>query len=551
VSDKRTARRGWGIALLLVLALLLMAMPAAAQETVRIEARVTHVAGQNVYLDAGTDNGLAQNDTLTALRNEQALGRLVVVSATAGRAVVGFPDEPFAVTIGDQLVLLKAAAPPEPAPPVTDVPPAAQPERPSILERPAAPARASAALTPSFDGRLQLGTDILSSSTQSTADGPAFGRTFAQPFAALRAAAEGLPGGLRLDANLRAAYRYADPTPYDRPADVRVYQLSLEKAFRGFDLRAGRFYNPYDRFGGYWDGLLLHLGDDDRGAGLAAGFQPDRADEAPSGDLPKFTAFAHHAFAVPTGGDRPLRVEVTALGGQVRPRGDSLQARTFAGFQQTAYAPGLSLTSELLADQDPGTGDWVLSRLGARASVTAAPGLRLNAFALSRRPYLLLDDLQLLLDRSTRVGGGVSYSMQGGPLSGATLRADAAHAATEGQPSTLSFTGGLSLPRLPGAGLGLSADATVWTQDDPEEGTRRGLYGGAGLDRTFGSLYARLGYRYQQSPFLPGEPLVSHGLDALLQVAVTPRVALTLQGSVLQGDRLSSTRLYTVLWYRL
>jgi hypothetical protein len=519
-------------------------------EALRLEATVTHIAGQNVYLDAGTDDGLVAGDTLTAFREGRALGRLVVTGAAADRAVVGFPGEPFAVTLGDRLVLLKEAPVPGPAPAtVTEAPPA-QPERPSILAPPAATLeRASAALSPSFDGRLQVGVDGLSSGTRATEDGPAFSRTFAQPFAALRASAEGLPGGLRLDANLRAAYRYADPVPYDQPADVRVYQFSLEKAFRGIDLRAGRFYNRYDRFSGYWDGLLLHVGDDRRGAGVAAGFQPDNADEAPSGDLPKYTAFAHHAFELNAGGPRPLRVDVTALGGQVLPRADSLQARTFAGLQQTAYGAGLALTSEFLVDQEPETGAWVLSRLGGRVTATVAPGLRLSAFALSRRPYLLFDTFQLLLDRSTRVGGGFSYTARGGPVAGATLRADVASATTEGQPATRSFSGGVSLPRL--AGLGLSADATVWTQDGPEDGARRGLYGGAGLDRSFGQLYARLGYRYQQSPYLPGEALVSHGLDALLQVPVTPRVALTLQASVLQGDRLSSTRFYSALWYRL
>jgi hypothetical protein len=546
-------RRWWGAVLLFAL----LAAAASAQE-VRIPAQVTYIAGQNAYLDAGTDDGLAANDTLTALREERVLGRLHVVSATADRAVVGFAGAPFALTLGDRLVLVKAAPAPSPAPPAApEEPPPAQPERPSILEQPPPPA-ASAASAPALEvsGRLQLGVDGLSSSTRAGDTGPAFTRTFAQPFAALRATVEHLPGGLRLDAHLRTAYRYATPTPYDRPADVRVYQLSAEKAFRGFEVRAGRFNNRYDRFSGYWDGLLLHVGNDERGVGVAAGFQPDYADEAPSGDLPKYTAFAHHAFHIPTGGDGEdrddgVRVDVTALGGQVLPRGDSMQARTFAGAQQTAYARGFSLSSEFLVDQDPETGDWVLSRLGGRASATVVPGFRLNAFALSRRSYLLLDDLQLLLDRSTRVGGGASVTVAGGPLPGATFRADVSNATTVGVPGTRSFSGGFSIPRLPGAGVGLSADATVWTQDDPEDGPRRGIYGGAGIDRSFGSLYARAGYRYQQSPYLPGQALVSHGLDALLQVPLTPRVAFTLQASALFGDQLSSTRLYTALWYRL
>src|SRR5690606_40775051 len=66
---------------------------------------------------------------------------------------------------------------------------------------------------------------------------------------------------------------------------------------------------------------------------------------------------------------------------------------------------------------------------------------------------IFLGDLQTLLDRSTRVGGGAAVTLRGGPLPGATLRADVANAVTEGVPNTLSVSGGLSLPRLPGLGL--------------------------------------------------------------------------------------------------
>lgn len=536
--------------------LVLLAAPAAAQvpdapqgEGLRVEAQVTYIAGQNAYLDAGTDAGLVAADTLTALRDEGRLGRLRVVSATADRAVVAFVGAPFPITLGDRLVLLRDAAAPAPsADPDAEAAPAS-PDRPSLLDRPPAETpRAAPVRRASISGRLQVGVDGLASSTRATDGGATFARTYARPFTALRASVEGLPGGVGLDANLRAAYRYADPAPFDRPAEVRVYGLSLSREVGGVDVRAGRFSNRYDRFSGYWDGLLLHVGGDDRGVGVAAGFQPDGASGAPSGELPKVTAFAHHAFALP-GGDR-ARLDVTALGGQVLPRGDSLRMRTFAGAQQTAYARGVSFSSEVLVDQDPETGDWVLSRLGGRLSATVAPGVRLSLFALSRRPYLLLGDLQLLLDRSTRVGGGAAVTVRGGPLPGTTLRADVSSATTVGVPGTVSASGGLSVPRLPGVGVGLSANGTVW-QQDRDDGTRTGVYGGAGLDRSFGSLYARLGYRYQQSPLTAGEALVSHGLDALVQVPVTPRVAWTLQANLLAGDRLSSTRFYSALWYRL
>src|SRR5690606_23891626 len=156
---------------------------------------VTYIAGQNAYLDAGTDAGLAADDTLTALREERRLGRLRVVSATAARAVVGFVGAPFPLTLGDRLVLVKEAAAPEPAPPVAEAPPPAAPDRPSLLEPPPSGDRSSVALQPEVSGRLQIGVDGLSSSTRAVEGGPAFARMYARPFAALRAAVDGLPGG--------------------------------------------------------------------------------------------------------------------------------------------------------------------------------------------------------------------------------------------------------------------------------------------------------------------------------------------------------------------
>lgn len=529
---------------------LLLAIPASAQDAGRVEARVTYIAGDNAYLDAGAEAGLAPGDTVVAFRNDRRLGPLRVVSATADRAVVAFVAAPFPVTLGDVLVL-ESLSPPEPEPSPTPTSPAGTlvADRPSILARPAETRRSGSSLRmPTLSGRFQTGVSVLSSRTRPTAGAVADTRTFSLPFAALRASAEGLPGGLRLDANLRATYRSSEGFTFDQPADVRVYQLSAQKAFTALPLqvRAGRFYNPYDRFSGYWDGLTLHVGNDDRGVGVAAGFQPSRADEAPSGDLPKYTVFGHAAAEV--GG---ARVEGTVLGGQALPQAEGLTARTFVGVEQTARARGFSLSTQALADQEPGTGSWTLTRLSGRLSVAATPGVRLSAFALSRRPYLLADDIQTILNRSTRVGGGVSFRILRSPLPNTSLHLDAAHATAEGRPSTESFSGGLSIPRLPVGGLGLTAHATVWMQDAADGTTRRGVYGGAGLTRAFGSVYGRIGYRYQQSPLGPDDTLVTHGVDAMLQIPVGRRLAFTIQADTQLGDRISNTRVYTALWCRL
>ena len=534
--------------LLLTLAAL-AATSATAQD--RIDAQVTYIAGDNAYLDVGTEAGLAAGDTLTAYRDDRRLGTLRVVSATADRAVVAFAGAPFAITLGDRLQL-EGASSPEPEPDTSAPTPMTPPvtERPSILDQPAAgnAANTPSYRTPTVSGRFQTGISVLSSSTQPTADGPSETRTFSLPFAAFRAGVENLPGGLRLDANLRATFRSSQGFTFDEPADVRVYQLSAEKGFASLPLaiRAGRFYNEYDRFSGYWDGLQFHVGDERRGVGVAAGFQPSRADEAPSGDLPKYTVFGHN-----TSQFDGARLESTLLAGQVLPQTAGMQTRTFVGTEQSVRGRGFSLSADALADQEPETGSWTLSRLSGRASFTASRGVRLSAYALSRRPYLLLGDFQELLDRSTRIGGGATFTLREGPMPGTSLRLDVSNATTEARPDTRSFSGGLSVPRLPVAQLGFSANATVWTQDGADGTARQGIYGGAGFSRTVGTLFARLGYRYQQSPLGPDDALVTHGLDALLQVPISRRLAFTLQADTQFGDRLSTTRLYSALWVRL
>jgi len=527
----------------LILIVALWSLPSMAQEILTLEAQVMFIAGQTVYVSAGSDAGLVAGDTLDVYRNESRLGLMEVVSATSDRAVLGFVDAPFPVTIGDHLMLSVVLAQPEPIAMPTPTP---ETERPSILDQgdDDAPRRVYSA--PRVSGRLQIGMDGLMSSTQATDGGASFDRTYATPFALLRAKVENLPGGFELSTRLRAAYRYADPTPFSEEVDVRVYDLNLGKSFSNLplEIRAGRFYNRYDRFTGYWDGLNIHVGDKERGFGVAAGFQPDRDNEMPTTDLPKYTVFGHAAFET-----EGVRFDGTVLGGQILPQSDSLSNRTFAGFQQQVFAGKFRASAEALADQDPETGEWVFSRLSARASVTAAPGLRLRGFAISRRSYILFGDWQALLSRSTRIGGGATVSLRNGPLPGVSVRADAANSFADGQPNTLTINTGISVPRLPSTSVGLSLNATMWQNESLGE-TRRGLYGGAGFSKSFGSTYARLGYRYQQSPLLGLDDLISHGINAMLQVPLRSGLAITLQASANFSDSISSTRLYSAIWYR-
>ena len=512
-----------------------------AQEAVEVQTRVTFIAGQNVYVDVGEDAGLAENDTLSVARDGTHLGEMYVVSATASRAVLGFTGTPFPVTLGDHLVLVIESELVEQAEAQDE--PAEETERPSILQQDAETQVTSTSAPVRLSGRLQIGLDGLMSSSSVNDSAPSTDYTFATPFALFRGELENLPGGVRLETQARVAYRYADPTPLDRETDVRVYRFSLEKSFDSIPLsvQAGRFYNRYERFSGYWDGLSLHVGNRQRGIGVSAGFQPEHSNEVPSGDFPKYTVFGHTSYD-----SEDVNYEGSVLGGQVLPTNQNLETRTFFGTHHRVSSRGIRASADALVDQDPTTSEWTLSRLGGQLSTTPSPGLRLRVFAQSRRPYILLGDRQDLLDRSTRYGGGASLSPRSGALRGATVRADVSLADTEGQPSTMTYSGGVYLPHIPALSVGFVLDGSLWMQDE-----RQGLFGGISLSRSFGAVYTRVGYRYQQSPLLGLDDLITHGLEALLQIPIDHRTSFTMQASTHISDRTTSTRLYTSLWYRL
>ncbi len=527
---------------LLIITIALLGLPSEAQEAATAETQVTFIAGQTVYVSSGTSDGLVVGDTLDVFEDGVRLGSMVVVSATPDRSVLAFADTIFPITMGDQLTLSFALAAPEPVGPL---PPPILTERPSILEPSVDETPSQSYGGPRVSGRLQLGVSGLMTSTSSSG-GASYDRTYATPFALLRAEVADLPGGLQFNTRLRAAYRYADPTPFSEEVDIRVYDLNLEKSFSNLPLEisAGRLFNRYDRFTGYWDGLNIHVGNRERGFGVAAGFQPDRGNEMPTTDLPKYTVFGHAAFET-----EGVRFDGTVLGGQIIPKSDSLQTRTFVGFQQQVFAGNFRLSAGALVDQDPESNAWTFSRLNARASVTATPSIRLRGFASSNRPYILYADRQYILSRSTRFGGGATVTLRSGPVPGLSVRADVTNAMTEGQPNTVTVNGGISIPGISSARIGVSVDGTVWQNQQLGE-SQRGIYAGVGVNKSFGSTYGRLGYRYQQSPLLGLSALISHGLDVMLQVPLRSGLALTLQASTQLGQSISSTRLYTAIWYR-
>jgi hypothetical protein len=125
------------------------------------------------------------------------------------------------------------------------------------------------------------------------------------------------------------------------------------------------------------------------------------------------------------------------------------------------------------------------------------------------------------------------------------VRSDVSLNRGEGFPSSVTYSASGYAPRIPLVGVGVSASASLWTQDD-----RRALSTQASVSRNLGTLYAQAGYQYYQTEML-ATSLETHGVEALLQVPLTRTIGLVVQGSAHFGQNLTGTRLYSSLWVRL
>lgn len=504
-----------------VVAALAGASTAGAQQT-RVPAVVDYLAGANIYLAAGTDQGIVANDTLTVFTapDGEPVGQFVVLSATATRAVVEFLGAPFPVTRGATLLLQPGTARLGAAAAVAAAPPS--------------PAASTARRSPSLHGRLSLEANAFESVTQWESNEPeSFTRRFATPALGLRATAADLPGGVSLNANLRALYRYSEPEIITPPWAVQVYQASLAKTFTGapVHVEVGRFINPYSRFSGSWDGVLMHLGGRGLGAGFALGFEPDRGNQGISTDLPKASGFVTY-----DAGNGPVRYATDVSVHQVRPR-DARPDHTYAGWSQYLRVHRVRLGSDLQVDRDPERDTWVVTRLNATASLPLAEGLEVRGRISMFQPYQFWQTSDFIRFRRDQGNVGLFFWRPGGSVS-----VDVGAARLEGGETSYTYSGAFSLLRTPLFGLDLSASASYWTRE-----TTSTLYGTGGIARAFGRVMTRASYQLYRSGDADFRSL-SHTGDLALSFPLARGTYATLQGRLQRGDHLRTNGLYAGIW---
>jgi hypothetical protein len=515
----RSAIAAWGW-------VLLAAGTAAAQQPV---ARVDYLAGRTVYLRVTQARRWREGDTVSVGRIATAdwLGRGRVLGVAESRLSLDWLEATVPLAVGDsvRLELPAGARAPDAVAPDTPAPAPAQPEVPRARAAPQSARRAARVY-----GRVGLELDALRSTT-GTADTE---RSSTVPTLRLRTTADGLPGDLRLNLNLRAAYR-SDTALFDRSTVVNVHEASVERTGRRLQLRLGRFTNLHEPYSGYVDGGMVRVGGTGAGAGVLFGFDPQYGSEGFDADRRKLTVFAdvHRAGA---------RVRYDADLSVHRLWGDTA-TRSAAGLTQFVSLGRLRFHQLLRVDE--GRDGWAVSlvQLSAAAPLGAAGRVRVR-YSLDdpAAEYGLLPEQSW---RWQRAGIGLSWITGGfgiGADAGAawTAPGDSVVASDE---VARTLTGWLDVAQL-AAGFGADLNASVW-----ERAEERSVQLAPALSRRIGPARVRAGYRYYRAERVP-ETFTLQGAEASLFFPLRGADA-SVRFDHQWGTEYRMTRLLSALWLRL
>jgi len=259
-------------------------------ETV-LQSKVLYFNGNQVYINSGTSQLIANGDTLWIEAQATQRFAYLVIQASAKRSLIQPISESLNLTIGNdiQIYLVPKSN--------SEIQKEVQKKRSSLFDLPENTSSSLAKSTsPIISGRYMVGLNAMGSRTQWNEHiKDAVYRFSAEPSASYVLRASRLPGNWDVSINSRLDYRYNSRTSLTPATQLRLYEFQAEKKFTSLPLRLqlGRFYNRYDSFSGFWDGLLLETGNSFYGAGLIAGSEPVRSSEFSSISQPKVSAFTH------------------------------------------------------------------------------------------------------------------------------------------------------------------------------------------------------------------------------------------------------------------
>lgn len=485
---------------------------------------VDEIAGANIYIRAGTDDGVTLNDTLAVYdeSGEHYLGSLLVLSATRSRAVVTFVADPFSLTRGTTVLVALSGPPP------TMVSPG------ETTTESANRSTRSPRYTPEVNGRLSLQFNALESTTRWLSNEEVeIDRNFATPAIGLRMVVSHLPGDIEFTTNLRGAYRYSSDDLVDPSQSVRVYQLSLTKSFASIplQLQAGRFYSRYETYSGYWDGLLLHYGERGIGIGVIAGYQPERTNESFSTEAPKYTAFVDFNRV---GAVASYHTDLSFH--HAEPSSD-MARQTFMGWSQRLVVGRARLASDLQVDRDSGTGTWTISRLHAAGSIPLAGRLSLHARYSLDEPRFVYNALGLPTYRRQQGSAGLGYWARRG-----SFNLDVTANKMDDADVAYALSTSFSLPETRMLGIGLHGAASYWSLEDTKAINLMG-----GLDRRFGAVQVHASYQVYNTERLTNR-FLTRNVDFGLVFPLARRWYSTVQGRLQRGENQNANSIFVNLW---
>lgn len=447
------------LAVLVGLVALGAASASSQQDTVLVE----QIAGRDIYVAVGTDNGIEVGDTLLArLVTETRQGLLRVTHTSRHRSILTFAADPFPITRGQRLILQGLSTPTVTA-----------------RRRTATPTPRPTSRAIRHTGRLTLAGTELRSSTIGLG-GLAVGRRLTTTTAQFRSVTSGLPGATELSIRAAANGRFS-PTGDPVRTTMQFYEVAVGTSrAQGLGFAVGRFQNPFGDLGDYWDGLLLRAGTRTIVAGGTVGFEPHRGNEAFNATWRKASGFLSMRL-----GSGTRRYTLEADAGRAWSDDD---AHLHVAASQSVWLGRVRLFQRLRADR-PADGNWHVTNLQGDLHVPVARGVTIVSRVSRRtqewRPGRVWVDTTEYL----RIGGGMH-------LTGATgaLTVEGSRARTD-QHWLSTVTASLTLARLPGLrAIGVDAAAQYWA------GTlQHGIYGRGGLRWRHGTGHIRAGYTIYQT----------------------------------------------------
>ena len=504
-------------------------------QDVEQDARIEQISGSNVYINLGGENGINTGDTLFVYQKKELLGMMVVVSAASQSSSLSFADQPFSLTRGQTITVSfkKKTTTKQPEP--REKEPVAE-TRTSILDRnnKTGERKAAVKIKPLIGGSVMFGENMNYSVTHDNKFvRQGVTRLYASPFSNINLHARKLPHQFDISMNMKWSYRYTDARRIT-PANVfRFYRLRVDKKMGSLPLyiSAGRFYNRYEIFSGFWDGVMARVGSRRSGVGVISGFEPIRSNEGFTPDLPKYSFFAYHDYY-----SHDFNSSTEVAMSAIYPR-NSWQDHLFLGAHQQIRFNRHRLTARVQVDQNPANQKWIVSQVLLRGYLAVTPKLTLHGVFNRRRPYRMWSGIDPISYLRTQYNGGFSYRTDNYFAGG-----DFTINNSEQIDISRSYSGYFRIHDTHFWDLGFNVNAFAWTS-----GSLRSIRVEPGFTRWFGKKQVQFSYQFYTSKYFSNAN-ITHGISLQMNTPLWKSWYLNARAQSEYGSLLINNSLFFSVW---